>query len=365
MPPTKNARRRPVPKTAVSITPHPSLGNGHAYSHDFRLFSEYIRDNNLVGNHIITQAQQMYLFPSERTQRRHARRSRRNGHLLRYEKQGNRRATVLRGINNYMLSYWRVVWPKATHAELNALLFINQVARNEPNPRFFHPSQITRAEDRLGLSNKRGSTTAYQALLPRVLALRWTYWHLPYPFGIANIPKDDWIDIDEAGIFVETANRPSGKTYIGLRVREEGPYNHSEKYTLSMAIAGDINGDRWVDFDQRAGTTVRNFYDFILRILETIRRGTAQRRRMFTMDNLIAHKNPVILQLIYAWGHRIAFRAPYYPVDGAIEYVFNTLQQDLTIRLHAIKNGDDLHREVMDSIGAMPNFVNYFLNIRY
>ena len=83
------------------------------------------------------------------------------------------------------------------------------------------------------------------------------------------------------------------------------------------------------------------------------------------MDNLIAHKNPFTLQLIYEWRHRICFRAPYYPVDGAIEYVFNTLQQDLTIRLHEIKNGDDLHREVMDSIGVMPNFVNYFLNIRY
>jgi len=82
MPPTKNARRRPVPKTAVSITQHPSLGNGHAYSHDVRLFSEYICDNNLVGNHIITQAQQMYLFPSERTQRRLARRSRRTNPLL-------------------------------------------------------------------------------------------------------------------------------------------------------------------------------------------------------------------------------------------------------------------------------------------
>ena len=94
------------------------------------------------------------------------------------------------------------------------------MARNEPNPRFFHPSHITRAEDILGLSNKRGSTTGYQALLPRVLALRWMYWHMPYPFGIANIPNDDWIDIDEAGIFVETANRPSGKTYTRLRVRE-------------------------------------------------------------------------------------------------------------------------------------------------
>ena len=97
-----------------------------------------------MDNLIITQAQRMHLFPSERTQRRHERRRTRNGYLRRYEQQGNRQATILRGINNYILAYWRVIWPKAIQAELNALLFINQVGRNEPNPRFFHPSQITR-----------------------------------------------------------------------------------------------------------------------------------------------------------------------------------------------------------------------------
>ena len=63
-----------------------------------------------------------------------------------------------------------------------------------------------------------------------------------YPAGIANIPKEDWIDFDEAGIFVETSNRSSGKCEIGVRVREEGPYNHSEKYTLTMAISGGQDG---------------------------------------------------------------------------------------------------------------------------
>ena len=224
MPPTKTPRRRPAVNTAVDITPHPSIGNGHAYSHDFREFADFIREHELEGNPIIREAQELRVFPSGRTQRRHRRRKVRNGHLRRYEKQGNRRASALRGIDMYMLAYWRIIWPKATQAEINALLFLNQVARNEPNPRFFHPSQITRAEDRLGLSNKKGSTTAYQALLPRVLNHRWAYWHLPYPFGIADIPKDDWIDLDEAGIFVETANRTSGKAYLRVRVRKEGPY---------------------------------------------------------------------------------------------------------------------------------------------
>ena len=284
-------------------------------------------------------------------------------HLRPFRRTGNARASVLRGIDNYMLAYWRSIWPKSTHAEMNALLFTSQVARGEPNPRFFSPSQISRAEDRLGLSKKRGSTTAYQALLPRNLTKRWVYWNRPYPAGIADIPKDDWIDYDKAGIFVETANRKSGKAYIGVRVREEGPYNHSDKYTLTLAISGDIAGERWLDFERKAGTTVNDCYEFILVILVSIGRGTAQRRRLFTMDNLLAHKNRAVIGLILQWGHRFCFRAPYYPVDGAVEYVFDTVQHDLTIKLADITNGRQLRGAVYDSVGTIDNFVGYFANI--
>ena len=154
-----------------------------------------------------------------------------------------------------------------------------------------------------------------------------------------------------------------GKAYIGFRVKEEGPYNHSEKYTLTLAILGDPAGERWVDFEEKAGTTVEDCYNFILAILQSIGRGTRLRRRLFTMDNLLAHKNQIVIQLILAWGHRFCFRAPYYPIDGAVEYVFNTVQHELTIRLGEIKNANDLHDEVYGSIGQIDSFVIYFLNV--
>ena len=127
-----------------------------------------------------------------------------------------------------MLEFWRTVWPKSTHAELNALLFNGRVSCGVSNPRFYAPSQLCRAEDRLGLSSVRGSTTAYQALLPRNLARRFVYRHSNYPAGIADILWDNVIDFDEAAIFVETANRKSGKSVIGVHVKEEGTYNHSD-----------------------------------------------------------------------------------------------------------------------------------------
>ena len=319
--------------------------------------------NQQLNHPLIQEAQKLYLFPSKRTCQRHERRRLELGHFRHFRRTGNKRATVLRGVDNFMLSYWRSVWPKSTIAELNALLFVSQISRGVQNPRFFSPSQISKAEDRLGLSNKRGSTTVYQAILPRNLAKRWVYWNMNYPAGIADIPKQDWIDIDEAGIFVETSNRKSGKQYIGVRVREEGPYNHTQKYTLTMAIEGDPSGDRWFDLEQKSGTTIADFYSFVERILDSIGDGTPERRRLFTMDNLLAHRHTTILQLIVSRNHRVCFRAPYWPVDGAIEYVFNTIQHDLTIKLSEIKNATDLRREVNSTIGAIPDFVDYFDNL--
>ena len=49
-------------------------------------------------------------------------------------------------------------------------------------------------------------------------------------------------------------------------MREEGPYNHSEKFTLTMAISGDANGERWYEFERKTGTTVFDTYNFILGI---------------------------------------------------------------------------------------------------
>ena len=149
---------------------------------------------------------------------------------------------------------------------------------------------------------------------------------IDYPAGVVDIERWGVIDIDEAGLFLKSAAWKIGQISIGSRVRETGLYGHSEKCTLLMAIAGDIAGKRWVDFAKRAYTSAFDFLQFINRILNDIGPGTPARRRCFTIDNLVAHKHPAILYAIFTVGHRVVFRAPYYPVDGAIEYVINSIQ---------------------------------------
>ena len=75
-----------------------------------------------------------------------------------------------------------------------------------------------------------------------------------------------------------------------------------------------------------------------------------------------SHHNRQMFAIIHAAGHRIVFRAPYYPVDGPIEYVFNTIQGILQVRMDRITDGDSLVQEMNVAIAAIPSFEPYFIN---
>jgi hypothetical protein len=81
--------------------------------------------------------------------------------------------------------------------------------------RFYTKLQIAKAERHIGLTRKRGRTTAYQVFLPINQLKRWIYWNMPYLWGIANIRVEDLIDLDECGLFVETADKGIGKAFVG------------------------------------------------------------------------------------------------------------------------------------------------------
>ena len=80
------------------------------------------------------------------------------------------------------------------------------------------------------------------------------------------------------------------------------------------------------------------------------------------MDNLNSHHNRAVAALINEAGHRLVFRAPYYPVDGPIEYIFNTLQCILRVNVHHEMNGASLVNEVGNAITSMDDFAPYFVN---
>ena len=130
---------------------------------------------------------------------------------------------------------------------------------------------------------------------------------MPYPFGIANIRRQDMIDLDESGIFLETADMKIGKALFGRRVRQMGNYGHGKRINFLFAISGSPQGERWMDLWDDGGLDLARFLLFLERILNDIGPGTPQRRRCFTIDNCSTHMSALVSQLIMMRGHCLVF----------------------------------------------------------
>ena len=86
----------------------------------------------------------------------------------------------------------------------------------------------------------------------------------------------------------------------------------------------------------------------------------------FICDNLTSHHNQLIRVMIENNQHRLVFRAPYYPVDGPIEYFFNTIQQELTRELYNVRTGAELHQAIVQICQRTHGqFDNYFAHCGY
>jgi hypothetical protein len=59
------------------------------------------------------------------------------------------------------------------------------------------------------------------------------------------------------------------------------------------------------------------------------------------------------------------FRAPYWSCDGAIEYVFNTLQTRLQIDQIGVENEYGLVNKINNIIGSIPSFKRYFIHVGF
>ena len=269
--------------------------------------------------------------------------------------------TILVGFMSLLLVYFRLAFPKCTAAEMNAFLFNATPPLTER--RFYSGSEITRCEDRMGFARKRGSTTARQAALHENRAKMHMYKNHNYPAGVADISLDDMIDWDQAGIFYETCDRGIGKAHLSRRVVEDGPYGHSEKFTLTLGIGG--NGDRWMWFQRKAGTSIEDILDVVNEMMDDLPDGNQVRRRCFLCDNLASHKNPLVRNAVVARGHRLVLRPPYAPWVAPIEYVFNVIEQQLALAMHTINGPGELEEFINMVVLNMGGFRPFFEHCGY
>ena len=262
------------------------------------------------------------------------------------------------------LAVYRMVRPKAYIDEVRA--YVHNM--NPANP-LYSRSQIGRAEIRLGLHCKVGSTTSDCAYFAINLYKRERYWQAVYPEGVLGESTRDIIDLDESNYKLETQNRKYGKVIREKRCDARGKYKKGEgSVSLLMAISGDERVGQAFSFHRcfvEGGTDLFRFYNFLLELFDWLDENRPWRLFLLTMDNLNIHCHPAVLHLIVERGHRVVFWAPYWSCDGAIEYVFNTLQTRMQMDVHGVKNVLELVGKIGGIIGGMLSFKNYFIHVGF
>ena len=160
---------RPPLQTRVQEELHPSLGTGNPYSQDMRALVMFISQQELQNDqnvaNLVDLLRANHMYPSAITQWRYEQLEENNGNVLRCKRTGNKFPEKMPGQDLIYIALYRAAYPKCSIAEMNAFLY----RANLGNPifAFYSQSQISLAEKSIGLTRKKGSTTAYQALLPR------------------------------------------------------------------------------------------------------------------------------------------------------------------------------------------------------
>lgn len=282
------------------------------------------------------------------------------GHTLPKRRSGNKCSTrEIHGVALERLALFYAIKPKGTNAECRAFLF-----NMDPSIKPYSNSQVSRAKALLSIRRKVASTTATKAYLPETLRTRHLYWNAPPPLGMAGVAIADIIDIDEAGFKIEQTTQRYGYAARELRCTDTGAYGHGKRVNLLLAICGDPDiAMRWCDCWTEGGTTRDRFIDFIDMILDDLAVNHPGRQFTFTMDNLNVHRSTIVITMILDAGHQIIFRAPYWPADGAVEYVFNSIHSYLY--MHNIASLDDLRNRLVLLVGQIPCFYNYFIHVGF
>ena len=73
----------------------------------------------------------------------------------------------------------------------------------------------------------------------------------------------------------------------------------------------------------------------------------------------------MVLGLITGNGHRYLFRAPYWYVDGPMEYVFNTIHTHLLMYYNKIHDLDELEHALDLIIADLTHFERYFFHVGF
>ncbi len=233
----------------------------------------------------------------------------------------------------------------------------------------YSQSQIVRVEHMLGLTRKVASSTSDRAHLSLNMHICYLYQNAAYPDGVLGESTQDVIDLDERKFKIEDQNCRFGKVVREKRCDATGKYiNGLDGVDLLMAISGDEQADQAFSFHRyytKGNTDLWRFYSFIDDFGCWLAANQPGRQFLFTMVNLNLHRSPTLTNLIHLHGRQIIYRTSYWFCDGAIEYVFNTIQTKLQMDLEAVDSIHRLVNKINGIMGDMTLFKPYFLHVHF
>ena len=254
---------RPPNGTRIATKPHPSRG-GNSYSIEMReqVLAMWLNGDDMNAAWLAPLRHQ-HKFPCLNTCKRWWEQYNLEGNVLPKRPTGNSISErEVHGQDLVNLALFRLVRPKAYINEVRA--YINN--RNPGNAPYSQ-SQIVRAEFRLGLFRKTGSTTSDCAYLPLNLYKQDRYWYGDYPDGMLGESTRDIVDFDESNYKLETQDRKNGKVSREKRCDARGKYKKGAgSLSLVMAISGDERAAQAFSFHRtytEGGTDLWRFYNFM------------------------------------------------------------------------------------------------------
>jgi transposase len=175
---------------------------------------------------------------------------------------------------------------------------------------------VNRAVNRMGYTRKKKTFIATERTSERVKRLR-----EEYASAMTGVDPERAFFIDETGTTVEMS-RDYARSPEGQRVQEGKPRNYGDVITVIGAL--NLQGLPAV-MTIRGATTKEVFQAYVEKVLVPELKPGDQ----VVMDNLAAHKDRRVREMIEATGARIIFLPPYSPEWNPIELAWSWLKRRL------------------------------------
>lgn len=169
---------------------------------------------------------------------------------------------------------------------------------------------------------------------------------------IEEVDVEDMVFLDESGINLHMA-REYGYSPKGKRVFDHKSGQFKKNYTVIGALTKNgVDALMVVD----GGTTKNVFQAYVKEVLLP----TLQEGQIIILDNLSAHKNPEIIEMLGEAGVEVIYTPPYSPEWNPIEWAWSKIKSFL--RTFAARSLEDLSAALVQAadLVSSEDAINWF-----